>query len=258
MKCRLKEESSQLFVKAEQYPIIAIRKTNIYDEIVINYLVCDDKCSLYYLGQNAIVITDDDKENYVDVSNPNCNEKIVIDKRFINLIYKSLNNTTSLEFRSEIWDITWLAKSLISIDFDITNRVEAFMNNEEYKVNLIEGFIEFATEYINFEKDSDAFFEIGFYKEEKTKSHLRFYTEDFKPIIDNSEKIKEFLFKGKEIINSEENMSDKISRKLYLMIDCIFIKESQSIFLYYDSYKSEKIIFEYDEYYYQLDLRESD
>lgn len=257
-------KSSQLFSSHKDYPIIAIIKESYHENNEeIRFLICDDEYSLQFLNKNAISITDDDISNFIVVENHLRYKNIKIDKRFLNLVNKSLSREDTLEFQSNIWSKTWLIKSLIAIGFNVDSISIELMNDENYKMSLIEGFLEFANEYINFEKYSDEHYDIAFYKEKIAKSYLRFEHENLTEIIENKsdyviDKIKFFIFKGIEIINTDENLSEKLSRKLFLLIDSIFTEENQKIYHYYDGYKSEKIIFEYNDYFYQLDLNETD
>jgi hypothetical protein len=264
MKGTLKTKQSQLFVNHLEYPIIGKREDNYgYESNGVCFLICDDYCNLHLISEKLIMITNADQSNFVNINNHLRYENLKIDKAFISIINKSLTNDEVLEFQSNIWSEVWLIKSLINFGFDVGSNSIEIMNDENYKTNLITGFLEATNEFINFDCVGSETLEIKFDKEDKEKSFLRFEKENMTPIIENSEeividKIKNFMFKYKDIIVKNENLSKKLSRKLFLLIDCIFVDENQKIFTFDNGYKSEMIIFEYNSFYYQLVLCESD
>ncbi|OIQ18675.1 MAG: hypothetical protein BM557_07070 [Flavobacterium sp. MedPE-SWcel] len=266
MRGRPFEKASAVFNKKDDYFIIAYRyRINIQDgehDRGEEYLILDDDFKLHYFEKKRIYFADNEKSSFIEVKPIDDYYKFFIDNDFINVFEKSLSKDSDLDFSGEIWDRTWLAKCLLNKNVKLNRELEEALYDEKYKLTLILGFLDFANEYINFEHGTNSDFEIDFCKEKKNKSYLRFEENNFEQITDNMEhylinKIRYFLFGDKKIKNNYGIVSDKLSRKLYLMIDCIFIDKPNAIYNHNEGGWSNLTIFDYKDSYYILNLREN-
>lgn len=264
MRCKPIERPSQIFGNFEDYLIIAYKENTYQSAIETRYLVLNDDFLLQYVDSTQFCLTDSDKSNFIQVQTKDTHYKLYFDKDYLEVFNKSLTQSDMLEFNFEIWDRTWLAKSLRNNGIELNETLTNAIVNEQYKLSLIEGFLMFANEYINFGKDSDAFYEITFYYEFKDKTRLRFEKENFKII--EQDKIyaylvnifESYIFNGKEIENWDGVISDKVVRKIYLLIDCIFVDGVNAVYTFNEGPWTSLTIFEYKDKYYVLDFTQSD
>jgi hypothetical protein len=169
-----------------------------------------------------------------------------------------------IQFNTNIWDTTWLAYCLSKKGVKLTKKLSFSLSNKEHKTDYIHGLLDFATDFMNFDKDCDAHYEIFFQEEIGQRKRLEFEREYFKTIDkDNFEEIiiediERYLFKGNKIENFDGKISYITSRKIFLLIDCLFLNENYATYEFHDGFKSSKIIFENAECCYCLHFDESD
>lgn len=258
-----KEKSSELFSNSDNYQIIGYREEDYECGKDTKYYILDDRFIIRSIAKSNLSLSNEDSVDFVKLYETDY-VKVFIDKRFENVFHKSLSRNESLDFNFEIWDRTWMAYSLNRMGIELSEELNYSLTDEEHKINYLQGVLDFATDYMNFDKFCDAHYDISFSKINKNKARLIFEMESLTTINKKGSeeiiirKIEEFLFKGNQIENFDGKISYITSRKIFLLIDCLFFENDYSIHEFYDGYKSSKIVFEYNSFYYLLNFDESD
>ncbi|WP_299673416.1 hypothetical protein [uncultured Tenacibaculum sp.] len=256
------QKTSAIFNNQNEYEIVGYRIEIFNNNQNIKYFILDDKCLVHAISKSRLTLIDEDKDNFVQVfETPNV--KVFMHYNFELLFQKSLLKDENLNTSSEIWDRTWLAICLLEKGEKLNPELIKAIEDENHKIDYLQGVLDFATDYMNFDAIGYSFYDISFSKEIIEKSLLRFETEYFSKINkEHSEeylidKIEAFLFKRNTIVNY--NGGSKItSRKIFLLLESIIASTNYTAYECEYGYKSSKIILEYKDAYYILHLDEYD
>lgn len=134
--------------------------------------------------------------------------------------------------------------------------------NEEYKLNLIEGFLIFANWYIYQKFDQNYWEELLFYKNSKFKEldEFKIKTQNEEstnikieelPISDYKDLLIKFISDTIFVINPNEEQSQNYVNELFLLVDALFLENPVSIYRY-ESYYADAIVLQNNESYYYL------
>ncbi len=274
MTCKFKNHNSK-FVRRPQYEIWGFSEQDDQRvppklEKVRTYFVLDDDYEFCRIDEAAIEIIDNSLDGY-KLMDTFSNSKFILylktdvlpllDKNFINGW-----NLTGIQI--SIWGQTRLAKILRDKGEVLSEKLINALENENDKLLLIQGFLDFANHYINYKQDSDLVYHLGFCKTNKDIFSEDYnYLTEVKTIFEvKKENIyKEFLefinqalFNGdKIIIYPNQDASYSTSKSLLMTIDSIFVNGIEAAYII-ERYWDTRFAIKYNGYYYVLEYGFSD
>jgi len=265
-------QSKQFFGKQDNYEVWGFYKCNYYPfGKKTSYIIMGDDFGFHTIDENVFHMTDDNINGYEFMTKySNENLQLYLKPELNILIQNSLTKDWDFTRGWNIWDRTWLAKLLKERGDKISAELNGALENENDKVLLIDGFLDFANDYINYNKDSDLTYHLIFSKEQVDTSPITsaLIVETGRPkvtvIEKNSieDKLQSFIHSAlfgeqKIIVCGRFNASEETARRLFLTIDSIFVNGIESAYFIEDDW-DDKFVMRYNNYYYILEHGFSD
>lgn len=218
----------------------------------IMYGVFNDDLRVCNLLDSSVVIVDDDKTNFIQRDELNWGRTFFIDSTLFECTNLQYNY---LQLESEtVWFKSKLIPFFINNNYKLTETFKNTALNENYKLNLIEGYLMFVNRYISPKFIGGHYFErLDFYKANSNNSVAEIESASDLTKLDKSNyntllinHISSALYE-KEF--GEEQSQGYIS-ELFSLINSIFIEEIDDIYSYQTHYDSCLVIKYKDELYY--------
>jgi hypothetical protein len=224
------------------------------------YLLINDKLHICRLDSTSIQIIDNDTSEFVQQNKLNFNRQFFMLKIFLE-IFPNAENYFIIN-TEHIWNSSKLFPFFKLYNYKLTDRYIKTAVSEEYKFNLIEGYLLFANAYILKKFEGGHYFEE--FEVEKAISFKEL--QEFNDKTNSNEytdiKIKELDIKNykAELIDfisaylnenfEKEEKSKPYVYELFQLFDSIFIHKIGNIFLCVTHYNHSFIVYYSGHYYY--------
>jgi hypothetical protein len=249
MRVKLRESISRSGFTSESYMVIyyALGMDN-----QIMYGFFNDDLMVCNMLESSLIIVDNDKEDLIQKDNLNYNRTFFINK----LLYEIFDLKDSyVQIQTHvIWYRAKLYLFFKAYNFRLTEHYLATALNEQYKLNLIEGFLLFANQYIVGKFEGGHYFEkLDFYKANTFQSWVEVNSESELVILDKTNYKQLILDLISDTLYQDEIGEEKsvgYVTDLFMLIDSIFIEPIDDIYKFETHYDNCLVIKYKEELYY--------
>jgi hypothetical protein len=219
----------------------------------IMYGFFNDELMICNMLESSLIIVDEDKTDLIQRNELNYNRTFFLNK-LLSEMFDFKNHYIEISDNG-IWRKSKMSKFFNIYNYTLTEDYIKTALNEEYKLNLIEGYLMFANEYIIRKFEGGHYFErLDFYKEKTLQAGAQIKSEFELVKVDKSNYKKLML----DLISSTlyeveigEEKSQAYITDLFCLIDSIFIDEISELFTF-ETHYDNCIVIKYNGILYYL------
>lgn len=249
MKIRFKnkEVAIQENFHKEEYKVLA-REKNLKGRY--NYTLFNDDLKAIRVSENKVEITDPDMSDMVQRNDVSYEQEFYINEFFIQLIPLEQGQRINTD---HIWMASKAFRYFEKYKYEIPDSYREKALNENYKMNLIEGYLVAVNHYMMVKFDGGCYYEnFRFYKGKVVHEIILKkidYLEELN--IDGYRNVlMNFIEKGLYDKEPGEEKSKYLCQSLFSFIDALFIDDIEEMYSYCNSYDDCIVIKYQNEYYY--------
>jgi hypothetical protein len=253
MKVKYKLTDRKKYAKLEKdfYDVLVYGE---FDQNSKIFLIVNDNLEIIEPDESVLEIIDNDLSEYVQRNELNFDRVLYLDTS-LSKFMSNFKNYSQLKL-DDIWSRGKLSNFFFENNYDIPENYQNTVLNKSYKLNLIEGFLMFANNYINNKNEACYWDELRFYTVDSFDNIIGDRFKDRMKI--NPLEITEYEtllynFISKYLFDQTENeeKSIELCHKLFKLIDSIFINDINKIFII-ETFYDEVFSIEYENRYYCL------
>ncbi|PTX58386.1 hypothetical protein C8N46_11431 [Kordia periserrulae] len=244
-----KEKAKNAKLEQENYQVLGYGDFSTESNI---FLIANDELKILNFDQTSVEIIDDDLSEYVRRDDLNYGKRFYLNSK-LNQVRNDLIKYSDLTF-SSIWNFSRNYKFFKESNYEISDFYKDYVLNEEYKLNLIEGFLIFANDYIDRKFGVDHYREaFNFYKTESLELLVQKKTDDIQFFESKSYSNTLMNFISETLWDENQNEEKSKSHRLHFfwLIDSLFLEEITSI-QRLKTFYDDCLIIEYNKNYYVL------
>lgn len=251
MKIRFKNKEAVIKgnLHNDEYRVLA-REKNLNGRY--SYTFFNDDLQAIKVGENKVEITDSDRSDMIQRNDLSYGLEFYINEFFIKWIPLEPGQIITTE---HIWQASKAFRYFEKCDYEIPDSYRDKALNENYKMNLIEGFLMAINLYMERKFMGGDYYEYFKFYKGKPISEIKLDSKDSLEELDAAEYknlFKVFIEKSLHDTPDNEENSRRFSDALFTLVDSLFIYDITRIFSY-RTIDDDCFVIEYQGEYYYLD-----
>lgn len=249
MKIRLKFKNDKKLnlLPKDEYRVLA-REKNLKGRY--NYTLFNDDLQAIRVSENKVEITDPDMSDMVQRNDLSYEQEFYINEFFVQLIPLERGQRVSTD---HIWMASKAFRYFEKYKYEIPDVYRDKALNENYKMNLIEGYLVAVNHYMTVKFDGGCYYEnFRFYKGKAVNEIILKKIDHLEELNIDEYKSALMSFIEKVLYDKEpgEEKSKSLCQSLFSFIDALFIDDIEKMYSYRNSYDDCIVIKYQNEYYY--------
>lgn len=233
------------------YDVLAFGKYNTDTNI---FLFADDDLIIRNIDPSVINVIDDNLSEYSRMDHLNFGNEFYVSNSFLPFLFPFDDYYGQLTY-TDIWTLSKLAPFFLKNNYYIPNKYMDTVLNEDYKMNLIEGFLFSSTHYINIRNTTDYKESLRLTVSNTMDGHVedQFKKEDWKVEIlnpiDYQKYVFDFLKNALFLRKPGDEESKAMVNHLFKLFDSIFMSNISEMYFIHYFYEDGFVVRYQDKFY---------